>query len=301
MNIIRSICNKLSAGCWTLGFIEEPLEDILGGKPININYLSHNYNDRWFADPWILEVNDKIIRVLVEEFTYKEHCGYISMLEIDRSNYKLLNSKIILKLSTHLSFPAILRENGNIYIYPENADGEGLGLYEIETNGNCRHIRTLSKEKLADAIITKVFGEWLMFSTHIPTHNGNELSIHKIDIENGSTRYIGKQSFESNIARNAGEWFCFNNKVYRPAQDCNGSYGKAVILQEVSRKENGSFVFTDIRRLTSSLTRYNTGLHTFNQLNGLSVIDVHGYRYPQSVVKICSMIIWMAERLRELL
>lgn len=277
MSLKSKIVKFCTLGRWTLGFIEEPIGDIVAGKPIKIHYLQHHYKNRWFADPFILDVDDTRIYVLVEEYYDPIQRGRISLLTIDRASYKLLEVAPILELSTHLSFPAIRREEGKTFIYPENAAGEGLGLYEFDRNTcTCKHIKTISKEPLADAIITEIFGEELMFSTHVPTHNGNVLDVHRL--EEGVPVKYSECVFSSNTARNAGDWFKVGQKVYRPAQDCNATYGGATILQEVKR-EGEQFAFTDVRRLTTTHPSYTTGLHTFNHYKGLTVIDVHGWRH----------------------
>ena len=284
MSFKQRVFNRLTEGCWNLGFIEEPLEGIIAGESIVIHYLHHRFKDRWFADPWLLDVDDKVIKVLVEEYKYRERCGYISLLTIDRSQYSLISTKTLLKLPTHLSFPAILRKDDKVYIYPENAAGEGLGLYELG-NDTCIHVWNISKEPLADAVITNCFGDNLLFSTHVPTHNGNILTVYKIELFKGEPELETEVAFTSNVARNAGNWLRIGNKVYRPAQDCNGRYGSAVILQEVEKEEN-RYVFKDIRRITSTNPKLSTGLHTFNHLNGLTVVDVHGYHHSKIIARL---------------
>ena len=54
---------------YNIGFIDGDLKDIIEGKlPIEVNWLNHPYRDRWFADPFILDVTDNEIWVLVEEW-----------------------------------------------------------------------------------------------------------------------------------------------------------------------------------------------------------------------------------------
>ena len=89
---------------WTLGFIEQPLKDIIDGKPYEIIYVKGMPRDRWFADPFILDYDEDRIQVLVEEFCYKLCRGRIAWLSFDRKSYRLLEYKIILDLPTHLSF-----------------------------------------------------------------------------------------------------------------------------------------------------------------------------------------------------
>ena len=75
--------------------------------------------DRWFADPFILDVTDEHIYVLVEELEHTTDKGRIAKLTIDRSTYDVLEVKIILELPEHLSFPAIYRDGNDIYISGE--------------------------------------------------------------------------------------------------------------------------------------------------------------------------------------
>lgn len=282
MIYIMSLRNKLISYCiiqrWTLGFIEQSLQEIIDGKPLKVNYIKHDYKDRWFADPFILDYNDEYINVLVEEYLDSTKLGRISKLRIDRNTYQLLAITPILELDTHLSFPAIARKDGKIYIYPENAAGKGLAMYEYDPETDrCRLEETITEEPLADAIITDLFGEKLMFSTHIPTHNGNVLTVHRF--EENKPIFDQDIILPSNIARNAGDWFKYEEKIYRPAQDCNGGvYGGAVILQEIEKKSR-DFVIKNVRRIESNHHEYTTGCHTFNHYQGLSVIDVHGYRH----------------------
>ena len=261
---------------WTLGFTEEPIDKIIDGCSLNIHYLKGQPKDRWYADPFILKHDNEKIILLVEEYLYKTRLGRIAQLTISRKDYSLISDEVVLELDSHLSFPAIKRVGENVYIYPENANGLGLALYEYNSEKNqAVYLKTISDEPLADAIITSVFGNQLMFATTIPNHNGNILNVYDFD-DNGHSVLKAKLYFPTNIARNAGDWFKVGNTVLRPAQDCNGGYGKSVILQKISHKGN-EFEFEDICRIESRHPRYNTGCHTFNYHKGIGVIDVHGY------------------------
>ena len=214
------------------------------------------------------------IKVLVEEFCYTIRRGRIAQLTIDRRNYKLLEYKIILDLSTHLSFPFIQRKGGTIYISPENSESGSWNMYEYDPHAeNLNRIRTIVEKPLTDAIMTDLFGEELIFATELPDQNGSALNVYS-----SKGKLLKTISFPSCIARNAGDWFKINNRIYRPAQDCNGAYGRAVILQEIIHNDKGSF--KDVGRIESTNPSYSTGCHTFNYYKGLTVVDLHGYRRP---------------------
>lgn len=276
MSIKENLHNYVYEQLWTLGFIEGPVSDIIEGKPYEIHYVKGMPHDRWFADPFILDYNEQTIQVLVEEYCYKLRRGRIARLSFDRSSYRLLSYKIILDLPTHLSFPFIERKNGKVYISPENSASGCWSKYEydVETD-QLKKVQVIAQQPLTDAIKTDIFGEDLIFSTYIPTQNGSVLTVY--DANGEKKQDIG---FQTKIARNAGDWFKLGDNVYRPAQDCNGGYGCAVIIQHVC-KELNQYSFADVRRIESTNPKFTTGCHTFNNYKELIVVDVHGRRRPR--------------------
>ena len=273
MNFIRKYATSTK---WNIGFVEEPLDSILNPKlSIKIHWMKHSESKSWFADPFILCIDDEFIYVLVEEFYYPIGRGRISKLTVNRKTYQLEKVDIVLELPTHLSFPAILRESGKIFIYPENSASGKLTLYEYEPSTNkCTPLNILCNQPLTDAIVTKVLGKQLIASTKLPNPNKNILEFYS------EGNKVKEHIFHKNVARNAGDWFVLNGKMYRPAQDCTKTYGGAVILQEIQKKENGELQFNDIRRIITDNPVYNEGFHTFNYYQGLTVVDAKGFRFP---------------------
>ena len=259
---------------WSLGFIEEPLSDIVYGRTYDIHYVTGIPRYKWYADPFILDCDDKQIELLVEEWSYSKNIGRIAKLTIDRHSYRIIDESIVLELDTHLSFPFIQRKDDVIYVSPENAFSGVWNQFEFNRKTNkLENKRVIISEPLTDAISTSLFGEELIFSTHLPTANKSVLSIY-----NSQGMLLNSIHFSSNIARGAGDWFMLDGKVYRPAQDCNGGYGKAVIIQEVKRMGGYNFEFKDVCRVESNNAKFNRGLHTLNHYKGLTVVDVNGYK-----------------------
>lgn len=274
MNIFLKLYLWAVADRWSLGFIENPLSDIVNGKPYKIHYVEGIPKDRWYADPFILDYNDNVITLLVEEWRYNRKKGRIAKIVIDRNNYSLCEEKIILELDTHLSFPFIQRINNKIYVSPENSESGEWNRYEYDViTEKLNKVGTTVYEPLVDAIETDVFGKSLIFATHLPKASGSLLSMYS-----DSGNLIRDIQFSSNVARSAGDFFKVDGKVYRPAQDCNGGYGKAIIIQEVTQKENDDFSFREILRIMSTHPKFQRGCHTFNNYKNLTVIDVFSYR-----------------------
>lgn len=104
---LKTQIKKLTDERWNVGFIQNSTENIINGEAIDVKWIIHKYKNSWFADPFVLEVTEKEIILLVEEFYRPINRGRISKLTIDRITNVLLKCDVILELPTHLSFPLI--------------------------------------------------------------------------------------------------------------------------------------------------------------------------------------------------
>lgn len=273
---VKGQLRKLILQRWNIGFTETPLQDILAGKPIQYRWMKHNYENRWFADPFLLDVTDDTYIVLAEDFQDSRGYAVISKLVVDKKNLELKSVTQLLDRGTHLSFPIFIKNGDDVLVYPENSQSGELNLYQYDQqNEKLVKLETIKKAPLTDAVLLEYDGEDLMFATKLPNPNGNQLDIYvKKD-----GQYVLKEvlDVEGRTARMGGDFFWVDGVLYRPAQDNNECYGGALILQRAVVKD-GKWSFEDVRRLTSPHPQYTTGLHTFNICKGTVVVDIHGYR-----------------------
>ena len=132
MNLFRQIQYSQN---WNIGFSTLSEEELIANKKVkSVQWLKHPYKDRWFADPFIYSVTDKEIVVFVEELQMERPKGYLVELIVDRRTKRLLGRHVLLDLSTHLSYPAYLRYNGKLYVYPENGASGTLNMFEYISN-----------------------------------------------------------------------------------------------------------------------------------------------------------------------
>lgn len=278
---IRSVIHNLKFNKWNLAFVEESIGEIIQSKSVKVHYMKGNNRKQWFADPFILDVTSKHIICLVEELSYKTMKGRIAKLVIDRETYKLLETKILLDLPTHLSFPFIFRKDGNVYILPENSASGCSTIYSYNPiDVSLRPHNVIAKRPFTDATIFYDNNKAYLLTTQSPNQNGNVLDIYNFDTDTFTVSKdpIQTITFDNKRARNAGEVFKVGSKAYRPAQDCNGGYGKGVILQELKTRD-GEFIFEDYCSFYPNSWVYHMGYHTFNSYKGLTVLDAHGYRF----------------------
>lgn len=264
---------------YNIGFIDGNLKDVIEeSRSIKVNWLKHTYKDRWFADPFILDVTNKEILVLVEEWYDPINRGRISKLIIDKQTYELKDILVLLELESHLSFPAIRRAQDGIYIYPENSVTGKLTEYKyIPEKEKLEVSSVIANEALTDAIQTDIFGERFLFSTRLPDANGKDLYIYQYSEKTKTFKEVSQYHYNENLSRSAGDFFKYGEKIYRPSQVCIKSYGDAVSIQEVNYS-NGQYSEKEIRRIYSPHPDLDLGFHTFNTYKGVIVVDGVGYR-----------------------
>lgn len=280
MNLLKKTYRHLTNWRWEIGFVDNTLEEVVNGESISVHWVSLPFRNRWFADPFILDYNDNEIVVLCEEYSDELLRGRIAKLIIDRKTYELRSWNIILDLPTHLSFPRIVRRDNKIYVHPENNRSGSHSIYRYDLiSDTLVEGKKICDQRLTDAVMLDYDNQHLLFSTYFPTSNGLVLHVYKQNPANDKFEEIESIKMPSRTARMAGDFFQVNGKLYRPAQDCNGEYGYATIIQEVSNI-NGEWTFEDVRRITSPHPILKTGCHTFNHYKELIVIDAKGYRYP---------------------
>ena len=272
---LKQIYNHIVLHRWELAFVFNPISDVIEGKQLQIERVKFPFHGRWYADPFILEYDEKEIVLLVEDYSDTDKKGKISKLTIIRETMKLKDVKIILELDTHLSFPVIVRKGEKVFFYPENSEGHTLDLYEYDKKTDvCMKIRQLSDEVMADAVISDYFGEKFLFSTK---NNGNVLNVYRFDEEKNIFKYSTDVHFSENIARNGGDFFEVNGQLYRAAQECNYTYGHALSIQKIEHEGN-TFKMKEVRRLLPP--KYAVGMHTLNVYKDLIVIDLKVFRHP---------------------
>lgn len=274
MSIQKRIRN-LSAEAWALGFVRGGMHSVMESDHLDVDWVKMP-KDRWFADPFVLDVTDDEILLLVEDYAYETEKGIISLLHINRETMEITARKVLLELPTHLSFPAIWRKDGHVYVYPENAKSGKLDMYEFDLKKEeLKFVKTICEDVVWDSYITEAFGEPLMFTA---AQNDYKLDLYRWN--KNKERFESWQKINSGVPnmRMGGGVFLYNNSVYLPAQNNKKTYGGAIDIKRIDYT-NDVFYFETVKHIESPNKRYPLGLHTMNEYKGVAVIDVKGYRY----------------------
>ena len=228
---------------------------------------------------------DNIIELFAEEMIYRTGRGIIVYLKVEKESCKILEREIMLELDTHLSFPIYIEEGGTIYVYPENYQSGEVRIYEYDEKAKkLLNPRTIIKEPLLDAQIVKIGNNYYAFGVRFRTGSQNdtkELIVYQSDSLLGKYELIQIIENERCEERGAGLIYLEDGHVIRPAQSCEGGYGREVILYELCRDVDG-FKERELKRIIPDRRARRGGiLHTYNKMKGIVVIDGWAYHRPK--------------------
>lgn len=270
---------ELGTRCWALGFVRGGLPSIMDGEHFECDWVKMP-KGRWFADPFILDVTDDEILLLVEDYAYATKKGVISLLHIDRATMEITSHKVLLELPTHLSFPAIWRKDDHIYVYPESAKSGKLDMYEFHTETETlTFVQTICDDVVWDSYITEAFGNPLLFTA---SKNDYQLDIYKWDSKINRFIHYDEVHSELKNSRLGGALFEYRGEMYYPAQNCERVYGGAIDIKRIVESREPKvdrFRVETVKHLESPHPTMKLGMHTLNEYKGVVVIDVHGYKY----------------------
>lgn len=294
MGLIRKI-KDIGNACWALGFVRGGMQAVMESDHLDVDWVKMP-KDRWYADPFVLDVTDNEILLFVEDYGYDTRKGIISLLHINRATMEIMSRKVILETPTHLSFPAIWRKDGHIYIYPESANSGKLDLYEFHPESETlTFVQTICDEVVWDSYITEAFGEPLLYTA---AHNDNQLDIYQWNED--KSRYVPYLEIPSEKpnSRLGGAVFEYKDAYYYPAQDCNQNYGGGIDIKRIELAKERIRELEIVKHLASPNPRYPLGLHTLNEYKGVVVIDVKGYRYGR-IGAMMDKLVALKKRLRK--
>lgn len=281
--------SKFLLGVWNVGIIEEKIERALLNPTPKIRWMRHKYKDRFFADPFLYNVDDKNYYILAEEFPFYDPVGYISLLTIDKKTMKLKKKKTIISESWHLSYPFVLNgeiipeayRSGNVYAYKEQ-DGKMVK-------------RTLLNKGLIDQTFLHYNGyEWIF-----ATDKENALAGLKIFFrEEGAQEWIAHPcnpiKNDVKTARPGGHFFTLNGELFRPVQDSEERYGRKIRIMKVNCLTPTEFQEVEISCISADANPpYSMGFHTFNVEKDFIVVDGFKEYYSYIINPLCVKLPWL--------
>lgn len=260
--------------------IDSNINDVIFSdtSDVHVHWLKHDFKDRFFADPFILSVDENTIAVLVEDYPYYNKKGVISLLTIDRKDYSLLNRKVILSKPYHMSYPFIQRnEDGSVrWIAPEASMSGNLYRYTIDSQTNqLINPEVLVNEPLLDSTVVKYDGRYWLFCTKKGDSSNESLYIYYSDNPEGEWTPHNSNPVVTDAAsaRPAGSIVKIGDCLYRVIQNCKNHYGESINVSKIDVLTEDEFKESYIKEIRAQKDRFSHSFHTINGLGDICVVD----------------------------
>jgi len=237
--------------------------------------MQHHHYNSFYADPFIYKISEDCVSILAEEFFFTRSKGVISLLDIVRTSGKLLNKKIILEETCHLSYP--FYDEVRKTVIPESYRNGNWAEYDFDG-----HVVSNKRITAAFPLIDATPVVWndvtYIFATAQPKAL-SELLIYYIDEKTGNYIPHPNNPVKDDIktARCGGKCFTFEGDLYRVVQDSTRRYGESLHIMKVTELSKSKFaeeLFCDI--VIDSDDKYPLGVHTLNFEKDFVIID--GFR-----------------------
>lgn len=93
---------------WRLTFVKGGMDALFSDRPLELDIVTNPYKDLWFAVPFVLNVTDDRIFLLVEEFCQDLLKGRIAKQTIDRHSMTIEKNGHHFGMPHPLEFPHYL-------------------------------------------------------------------------------------------------------------------------------------------------------------------------------------------------
>jgi hypothetical protein len=257
---------------WVIGYSEQ--------KGLDISLHRFKYlippKDMFWADPFVITHNTKTFLFFEESPLIGK--GHIAMLEYHNKSFD--HHKIVLNEKFHLSYPFVFEHDGDLLMIPETKSISEIRLYKFN-NSTFEYQRTLIHNiDAVDATLYFYSGKYWLFcavASH-PRSMANELHIYYADnlVDEFVAHKMNPVKIDVVSSRPAGNIISMNGKLIRPAQDGSKTYGYAIHFMHIIRLSETEYEEEVLDHITPTWRKDLTAVHTFNQNEKITVIDVNG-------------------------
>lgn len=278
--ILSKYIDKLFFKQWVIGICRDNINDIIRSKNFasDINWLPPKSFDKFYADPFLLLLADGNIKIFSEEYKFEEGYGKIALITLD-TNFKEINSKILLDTKSHLSYPFVFTENNKYYVFPEAASSGKLSCYEYDfMREKLNFVKDILNLPLLDSTILKHNGKYWIFGTVGENTSTYELNVFFSDNLLGPyTPHVGNPIKSGlNGIRNAGDFIKVNGNIYRPTQNCEKKYGESITFNKINILTELNVVEDPVMTISMNKKKTNYqvhSIHTINVIDNIIVVD----------------------------
>lgn len=288
-NVARRIKQELTGQRWRIGIIEQPIYRLISGfDPTVIRWLDVPF-EGFLADPFGLVGADGSLIILAEAFPWRERRGRIAAIARSRDGTLSL-TPTSLTFDTHLSYPQVFEQDGEIYCIPESCADRRVQLFRaVEFPGRWVPDRVLLDGFAGvDTTVIRYQQHWWMFTCNHADQDESKLFLfHATELQGPWTPHpLNPVKCDLRSSRPAGTPFIGEDGVlYRPAQDCTRAYGGALTINRVTR-----LTFDEFEEEVAAHLRPDPagpcpdGLHTLSAVGNLTLVDGKRHEFQPTLI-----------------
>lgn len=241
--------------------------------------------DRFWADPFPVVEGQRRF-VFVEEYLYETGRAHISVFDLPEhergpaAGFPATRPEPVLSLDHHLSYPFIFRWKDEWFMIPESGARDRVIAYRArDFPGGWEEAELLLEGPcLADSTLWRQGDVWWLFAARQGDRVDSldeELHLFRASSPFGPWTAHRKNpvKIDARSARPAGQLFAVGGELYRPAQDCAGAYGSAIVINRVRELGTSRYVEDTAARVEPAWRPGLVGTHTLNFAPGLLVVD----------------------------
>lgn len=268
---------------WRIGLVDAPIAAAAAPgalERMSIAWLAPGPPFTFLADPFGLHRDGRTF-LFVEAYDYRTRHGVIDLLELDRS-LQVQARRTVLAEPWHLSYPFVFEADGEVWMAPEAHRADALTLYRAAAFPD-RWEPAVRLDLDTPAIDPTIFRHdglwWLAYAPGGPkSAKQGRLHLAFAEALTGPWRlHPGNPvRVDRTGSRPGGTPFTAAGRLHVPVQDCEGTYGRAIRVLNVTRLSPDRFeaeVGPAIEAPTSA-GAFRDGLHTLSACGPRTLIDV---------------------------
>ncbi|BBU31620.1 hypothetical protein BTHE68_53540 [Burkholderia sp. THE68] len=235
---------------------------------------------QFHADPFLWRGKNGDYHLFFESLPYDTNRGVISHIAFDPATQKWQETpRVVLDRNYHLSYPFLFEHDGEIFMIPETCGNRTIEMYRAASFPTEWELHKVVMRDVVAADTTLHYDgkTWWMFTsiTEEGGSNWDELSIFHSDSPFGewTAHPMNPVVSDCRLARMAGNLFKdAQNRLIRPAQNCEREYGAALTFREIT--ELTTTTYAEKTLSVRNPPRGRQGLHTWNAVGAITVIDM---------------------------
>jgi len=270
---------------WHIGIVDATVEELFrGGRLGPTRWLDGPSRRYYLADPFALDGDQTI---LAEAYDHLTRRGHIAAVQANGTGPPV--ARPVIDAGGHMSYPQLIRSDGEVYCLPETCDQRRATLYRaVRYPDLWEPVAVLVDDFAAtDATVFRHDGGWWLLCTDDELGSLTNLHVFHADELTGpwTPHLLNPVKIDVRSSRPAGPPFVVDGRLIRPAQDGSHGYGSAVVFNEITDLSADTFAETPVGRLDPPAHGpYRHGLHTVSPWGDRTLVD--GKRKGLSVMNL---------------